>query len=112
MMLGETQRLILFLGIEDRSGLWEITWERELFDLPREKRIALASDALKALLKHGFVRLYRCGERDRSFQTVAPEEWEHALSSAEIWNEPGPDSVSIRFETTSAGEEAYWSTEG
>jgi len=111
MTLDETQRTVLFLGIEDRSGLWEIRWERALFDKPREEQIQVATDALKELRAHGLVRLYRCQEQDRSFQEIGDEEWERVLSDSGSWDEPGPDSVSIRFETTPAGEQAYWDTE-
>jgi hypothetical protein len=111
MTLDETLRTVLFLGIEDRSGLWEIRWEREFFFKPREEQIQIAADALKQLLAQGLVRLYRCQEQDRSFHEVGEEEWERVLSDANSWGEPGPDSVSIRFETTTAGKQAYWDTE-
>lgn len=105
MMLDDTQRAVLLLGIEDRCGLWEITRERALYEKPREEQIDLASGALKSLLAQGLVKLYRRNEQDVE---VGPADLERVLSSPSNWCVPKPGSPSICFETTASGEEVYW----
>ena len=104
----EARQLITFLGIEDFSGLWEITWERGLYELPAEDRILLARNAIEDLLRKGVLKLYRCQEPDRQLEEISEEEWDRVLSNPNSWQEPAPDAVSIRFGTTSEGKVAYW----
>ena len=107
MMLDDTQRVILLLGIEDRCGLWEITRERGLYDKTREEQIQLASRALKSLLAQGLVRLYRRGDQDVE---IGLEESERILSNRSSWCVPKAGLAAICFEATPSGEEVYWDT--
>jgi hypothetical protein len=112
MILNELHRIILFLGIEDTSGLWEIPWEPQFFDLPSHQRIERARSSLEDLLAHRYVKLYRCQEPDRlPIEEINEEKWSNALSNPEHWKAPGRDSISVRFETTEDGEAAYWETQ-
>jgi hypothetical protein len=108
MTLEGARRAITFLGIEDFSGLWEITWESGLHEMPPVDRSRLARRAIEELLSEGVVKLYRCQEPGRQLEEINEGDWDRVLSNSDSWLEPTRDSASIRFGTTSEGKAAYW----
>jgi hypothetical protein len=100
----DAEEIVLFLGIEDFSTLWEITNERAFIAMPRERSIEFARAALVELLRRGLVKLYRCEEPHRRLNEIEDGEWGAVLSDARSWREPAPDSISIRFGTTADGK--------
>jgi len=110
MNLSKPEREALFLGIEDLSGLWELTWEDSFSSLPGDERITLARRVIESLLNRGLVRLVRARDPgNRPVEELEQEEWQRALADPQSWEEPGPQSgpITVRFETTAAGEAAY-----
>ena len=74
--------------------------------------INLASGVVQELLRHGLVKLYRCCEgylmSESQLQEIDEADWDRVLSSRDSWQVPAVGSVSIRFETTPAGEAALF----
>jgi hypothetical protein len=110
MNLEEARNIITFLGIEDFSGLWEITWESGLYEMPAEDRIRLARSAIEELASEGMVKLYRCQEPGRQLEEISEADWGRVLSNPDSWLEPTRGAASIRFGTTEDGKAAYWAT--
>ena len=101
-------KAILWLAIEDYSGLWEAVWELRT-DHPEVGAAVLADrarDHLVDLIDRGLVRLYRCQEPYGDLAEIEDHEVGEVLATAENWFEPGPGSVSIRFGATASGEAA------
>lgn len=102
-------RRILWLGIEDYSGLWEARWEAKAVR-PEESDSGideLARRSVKALVDRGYLRLFRCQEPYGDMTETDVGEAPALLEDEGSWIEPGPRTVSIRISATPAGELAY-----
>jgi hypothetical protein len=86
----ERVRALLWLGIEDSAGLWEVVWALNTL-LPgcaeSENRSA-AERTLRSLLELGQVALIQAREPYEQIVPIAPAEIEAALDRAEGWAEP------------------------
>jgi hypothetical protein len=109
MTVSDARRTVLWLAIEDFSGLWEVIWEfRALFpeaDEAELKRRAVG-DVSDLLLK-GLIELYRCEEPYGKLEKISESEASTVLADMAAWREPEKDGISVRMGATSAGEEAY-----
>lgn len=99
-------REILWLAVEDYSGLWEAVWQLRAHhsevgddDLLRRARVALA-----ILVERRLVELYRCQEPYGELSLIDGAEAPQVLADDRSWIEPGPKDVSIRFSATPVGE--------
>lgn len=100
---------VLWLAIEDYSGLWEAVWQlRGLHSKATEEALtARAKVALRELLARDLVKLYRCQEPYGDMSEVQGSDVNSLLAADESWREPSVGDVSIRFGATPAGQEAY-----
>ncbi len=105
----EITKKILWLGIEDYSGLWEILWElnSQYPELAEAKRYELAQSTLQTLVDKGYLSLYRCQEPYGELTEIPFNEVRSLIHNSENWKEPKPDSLSLRISTTQEGEAAY-----
>jgi hypothetical protein len=107
-------KAILWLAVEDYSGLWEAVWQlRSLHpEFHKDVLTEQASSAVSNLLGRGLIRLYRCQEPDGKLSLVRSPEDSKLLESPQNWEEPTRGATSIRFGATPAGEAAYesWTT--
>ncbi|MFE5339614.1 hypothetical protein ACFQ80_05310 [Isoptericola sp. NPDC056578] len=99
---------LLWLGYEDVSGLWEITWQDRATG-PTDRRI----DTLVALLRSGLIEVAR-GPWSLDFddaRRLTSDEARRTLLDERCWKGPDPyDDIGehvLRFVTTDAGFEAY-----
>ncbi|WP_162943632.1 hypothetical protein [Arthrobacter celericrescens] len=101
-------KAILWLAIEDYSGLWEAAWQLQADhpDFDSTQTAKRAKSVVNELLERGFVRLYRCQEPYGELSVIDNGQVPEVLAEPANWNEPGPESISIRFSATPAGEEA------
>ncbi|GAB3762644.1 hypothetical protein [Microlunatus parietis] len=99
---------ILWLAVEDYSGLWEAVWELRAnhADMDSEVLLGRAKDELIRLVGHDLIQLYRCLEPYGDMTDVEKQEAVDLLRMDANWNEPEPGSVSIRFGATPAGRAA------
>lgn len=111
MILSKRHMAILFLGIEDCSGLWEILWEQVFYELPETNRIELARSVVEELSDAGFLSLYRSQEPSGPRREIPSEDRDLVLSESESWMPPHERPEAVRFKTTSEGKRAYWEAE-
>jgi len=110
MSTPELLKHILWLAIEDYSGLWEVVWEinSRYGELSETERMVLARQVVRDLASRGWVALYRCQEPYGDMVPLSLEEYERVLLNPANWVQPTADSVSIRISATEAGERAYF----
>lgn len=110
MSTSELLKCILWLAIEDYSGLWEVVWEinSRYGELSETERLVLARQVVRDLASRGWVALYRCQEPYGDMVPLSPEEYDEVLLNPANWEPPTADSVSIRIGATEAGERAYF----
>ena len=111
MIMTKEHMAVLFLGIEDCSGLWEVLLEQDFYELPETARMDLARRVVEELSGAGFVSLYRSQEPSGARQEIPKEDWDLVLSASKSWQPPGERSEAVRFKTTSEGKRAYWEAE-
>lgn len=104
----EIKRTLLWLGIEDYSGLWEAVWELNT-RAPEEEtsNAALARRSLQDYLRQGWIELFECEEPEGDLRQLSTTAAMAALQRDGAWKEPAPGTRSIRFSTTPKGESAY-----
>lgn len=104
---------LLWLSIEDYSGLWEAVWElRPLHpDLDAEVLREHARRELLRLAEQDLVQFYRSVEPDGDITDIDRQEVARILGEDRNWDEPTAGSVSIRFGATPAGYAAAGVTE-
>jgi hypothetical protein len=105
-------RALLWLGVEDYTGLWEAAAEAGKFALSPSRWDACrtASAALTDMVANRWITLYRCEEPlDSDRVAVIPaDQVESALSLGPLWDAPGAEAgFSVRYLTTDDGRSAY-----
>ncbi|MEU2494657.1 hypothetical protein [Streptomyces sp. NPDC007883] len=105
------ERSILWLGVEDYTGLWEAVLEVGVDAEPSsygEARVR-AGRAIRSLLTDGFIELFVCQEpmNNDSAEIVLPENYSSTLREAEFWQTPEEGGKSVRFAATEKGFAAY-----
>lgn len=116
MTLTKIQKTILFVGIEDVSGLWEIAWEVAWDEYASgdddfARKIDMLRDNFTILLRDGLIKTYKCQEPLASLDELSTPEVERALALEQNWKEPRENAVSVRFSTTDKGKEFYWKSQ-
>jgi hypothetical protein len=109
--MDELERDLLWLGVEDYTGLWqavaEARAETEAYSLSEERR--QARRAIDSLLSRGFIELFVCQEplNNETVEIVPPERQSAVLDDAASWEDPEEGGKSVRFATTERGFAAY-----
>jgi hypothetical protein len=100
--------IVLWLAIEDYSGLWEVVWElntRFPGNDPSNRR--RARETVRVLLDRGLLDLYWSQEPLGDPVRISAEEAQALLDDDRFWEEPVAGGRSVRIGATEAGEEAY-----
>ncbi len=108
-MMNEDERAILWLAIEDFSGLWETVWQLRSLgpDVDDEVLAQRARNAVAHLLRSGWVDVYRCDEPYGELSLISTDEAVVSLDQPSAWDEPQAGRVSLRIGATENGREAY-----
>ncbi|WP_330465498.1 hypothetical protein [Micromonospora zamorensis] len=105
------ERNLLWLGIEDYTGLWDAVAEARGDGEPRSTHDALvqARRAIEFMLAADFAELFRCPEplNNDTVELVSAEEQSAILNAGSSWVVPEEGGTSIRFATTDRGFAAY-----
>jgi len=104
--MNQDAKTLLWLAIEDYSGLWEAVWELRSLH-PRadsDELIATSKEVLAGFLRDGLIELYRCVEPYGDMTRVDDGDAPRLLEVAEGWDAPEDGALSVRFSATSAGE--------
>jgi hypothetical protein len=114
--LSAIESRILWLGIEDYTGLWEAQFEvlSVLPDLTKSSARESTRSILMDLARRNLIALYRCVGPPASGQImeVAHAEIDLLLNQERSWESPQTASeVSVWFGTTDAGESQYWQSQ-
>lgn len=104
-------RSLLWLGVEDYTGLWEAAAEAANSGVPVSTSTARRAgrEALSALAAHGWITLHRSPwpvVPDR-VEDVPRDRYEQELAVAEHWDPPTPGRTLVLFSTTDSGRVAY-----
>ncbi|MFI6939465.1 hypothetical protein ACIBI4_09350 [Streptomyces sp. NPDC050418] len=102
---------LLWLGVEDYTGLWEAALEASAVGGPcsppevQER----ARRTIESLLVSGFIELFACREpmNNDGVRIVSPDHWAEILGRETCWTSPEPGGESIRFASTDRGFAAY-----
>jgi hypothetical protein len=108
MMVADPLPIVLWLAIEDYSGLWEIVWElntRSPEDRASNGR--RARETVRELLQRGFLDLYWTDEPYGDPVRIPAPEIDAVLDTDEYWDAPTAGVRSVRIGATEAGEEGY-----
>lgn len=100
---------VLWNAIEDDSGLWEARWEINTHapDWPVDLRDRRARDAVRELLRRGWIEMFRQVEPYGARRPLDATEAERTLDDESAW-EPAPfGQEAVRISATPAGEAAY-----
>ncbi|WP_308797704.1 hypothetical protein [Agromyces silvae] len=102
-------KALLWLGIEDYSGLWEAVWQlKSLHPNALERELAVrARSILIDLLKSDLVALYHCQEPYGALAAIDAELAVGLLTDERAWEAPEANAVSIRYSATPSGEDLY-----
>lgn len=102
----EAKKRILWLGIEDAAGLWEIPWDLEL-DISGPEVMARLRELVGELVDQGLLLLSERIEPLGPSRTLSAEDGRRVLTEIDRWTEPSVGQKSVRLETTEKGETAY-----
>lgn len=105
--------MILILGYEGESGLWEAYGETVGIygHLPRQVIVDLAKSAVESLVRDGLIELHWTQEPLTKTWPLDQTQMSEALSNAELWDAPKKDGISIRLSATEIGRAAFLSPE-
>ena len=107
--MNDDERAILWLAIEDFSGMWEVVWQLRALR-PQDSDVELnerAKNVLSRLLQRGWVDLYHCEEPYGKLSRIPSGETESILGDASAWEEPQAGEISKRIGATAEGRKAY-----
>jgi hypothetical protein len=105
------ERTLLWLGVEDYTGLWQVSIEiagvREGYSA--EEVLTFARRLTASLLSKGWIDLFICQEPldNASVQRVLPGDQAVVLDDNASWVAPEPYGRSVRYATTATGLAAY-----
>lgn len=96
---------VLWLAIEEASGLWEVLWDLKpkYPTVSEEERFAEASKAVSELVSRGWVEVYRSREPSGALEPVPPSSVGSLLADRANWEEPRNGDTSIRIAATDRG---------
>jgi isopropylmalate/homocitrate/citramalate synthase len=102
---------VLTQANEDYSGLYEIAWAFRSRFLPNADEAALiaaATDAVRALLDRGYIRLVRFRQKPEEVAEVPPDEVASVLASPDSWRPPRSwEEAYPSVDATETGERAW-----
>lgn len=100
---------ILFLAIEDYSGLWEVVWEinTNYPYLGDNEKYLIAKRLVSLLFNKGYIKYYWCKEPYGDIEEIANQETENILNRKDYWEAPENNSIAIRIGITKEGEKEY-----
>lgn len=100
---------ILWLGMEDYAGLWEVVWELNglLPDRSSPENQRLAYSIIRYLFEKKFIEFYRCKGPDGELKAVPPAFVSTVLANPASWEPPDFHGTSWRISTTESGVEKY-----
>jgi hypothetical protein len=105
------ERDLLWLGIEDYTGLWQAAVEVRAALGPCSVREAQdrARRMIESLLHRGLIELFLCQEPldNETVEVVPLEKLSAVLGSEASWSAPEEGGKSLRFATTDKGFAAY-----
>jgi hypothetical protein len=107
--MNDDERTILWLAIEDFSGMWEVVWQLRSLR-PEDSDAELnrrAKDVLSHLLQRGWADLYHCEEPYGRLSKIPSGETDAILGEAGAWEEPQAGAISKRIGATAKGRKAY-----
>lgn len=98
---------ILWAGIEDYSGLWEIYWEFNSTypDLSEDQKSKAIQKRIADLIEHNYLALYWCKEPYGELTNLSNAEVRNLLLTPLSFKTPDKEAYSLRLKTTSQGEE-------
>lgn len=105
------ERSLIWLGVEDYTGLWDASFEAR--SAPGVHSIEdarqYARQVVESLLARGWIELYICQEplSNDSVELVAAEDRSRVLENDESWEVPESLGKSVRFATTDEGLAVY-----
>ena len=99
---------ILWLAIEDVSGLWEVLWDLKSHypTMPENERKAISLHTVRELIQRKWIELYSCKEPGGEPKKLPDESVDTTLIDPRNWQEPKPGIISIRIGATDAGRRA------
>lgn len=99
---------ILWLAIEDISGLWEVLWDLKSHypTMLGNERHAIALRTVQELINRNWIEVYSCKEPGGEPHKLAASDFDTILLDAKNWLEPVPGGISIRIGATDAGRSA------
>jgi hypothetical protein len=108
MIVADLLPIVLWLAIEDYSGLWEVLWELNT-RFPKESitNRDRARETVRELLRRRLVDLYWSEEPYGDPIRIPFQEAEAVLDDERNWEEPVPKDRSVRIGATETGEEVY-----
>lgn len=105
------ERNLLWLGVEDYTGLWQAVAEARDDAEPCSIHEAQgqARRTIESLLAGGLIELFVCQEplNNETVEIVPPEEQPAVLDEEASWTAPEEGGKSLRFATTDRGFAAY-----
>ena len=104
----EISKKILWSGIEDYTGLWEIYWELNsaYAGLSETEKRQILCKLLISFVDQNWVTLFWCKEPYGELTTIENSVVKDILSNPLVFNEPDSENFAIRFKTSQLGEEA------
>lgn len=99
---------VLWLAIEDVSGLWEVLWDLKSHypTMPDKERQDIALRTVRELIDRDWIELYSCKEPGGEPLKLAESDFDTILLDAKNWSEPVPGSISFRIGATDTGHSA------
>jgi hypothetical protein len=105
------ERILLWLGVEDYTGLWQAIAEAQpdtesrSIDEDRARPQTIARRAIESLLTEGLIELFVCPEplSNETAQIVPPARTTEILDQETSWTVPEEGGESVRFATTDRG---------
>jgi hypothetical protein len=107
-MIDDMTKKILWSGVEDYSGFWEILWEfnvsyPDISDSQKRQKIV---EIVEDLLYQGWLNLFWCKEPYGDLSIVNDEQAKELLSNPLLFDVPEEGEFSLRIRTTLLGSEA------
>lgn len=109
--MDDLERNLLWLGVEDYTGLWQALAEArdDTGQRPPSETQRRVRQIVDSLLAEELIELFVCQEplNNETVEIVPPERCFAVLEKAMSWRPPEEGSKSIRFATTEKGFAAY-----
>lgn len=107
MTIDNLTRMILWAGIEDYSGLWEIFWELNAnhLHLDEDTKRKAISEKIQLLVGEKWIEVFWCKEPYGALSKINENLVESLLLYPLIFDEPDSSTFALRIRTTLLGEQ-------